>query len=306
MPTWEKILFGVGGAALGAGAVALGQPEALPEAAALEGEATGAATGGGILSSIGNAVKGALTSKVGTMAEGVGLGDVVGGLANKAINGTTPDATAGGTDTTQEANATTQAEQSNEAEQESVADAQQTENAIKNTETTSQAYLDSLNQNVAGRKLAQSPEGQLGIQGLSQYGIAPTVENGNFATQGNMAEVSKMLSDLDNKEQELHTASGDKGELNTLESEAKQMVRQDPRIPSTDWDSADKIIEERMGHYHKQMGATLALGAEESDRFVQTETNHSTEMEPTLRTPQVALSVARQTSICWNTVLARN
>jgi hypothetical protein len=267
MPTWEKILFGVGGAALGAGAIALGQPEALPEAAALGEEAAGGTSGAaGILSKVGGAIKNAVTSKVGNLAEGVGLGSIPGIIGDITGNKANAQNAAGEEAATEnagatEANATKQSEEANAENENEINDEQESQQALQNTKAASQAYNAQLATTSSGTKLMQTPQGQLGIQSLATNGIVPNQnQEGKFETLQNQQELSKLSSDLNNKEQDLHSASGDTGNLEDVRSEAKQAVRQDNRIPSTDWESADKIIDERMDSYRQRMGENPTLG----------------------------------------------
>lgn len=271
MPTWEKILFGVGALGVGGAALAFGQPELLPEAGTLGAEAAGtsaagAVTDSGIFSKIGGAIKNAVTSKVGQVAEAAGIGsvpgivsDVLGNKKNTANSTDQANATAGAGAT--EAEATKNAQEINSLNQESLQDEQETQSALQNTKVASQAYIEQLENTAGGTKVLQSPQGQMGINSLATNGIVPSQNSqGRFQTQENQQEVKTALQELDDKEQEIHTASGDKGNLDEVAREAKLALRKDNRIPSTDWESGDELIDKRIESYKKNMGENPTLG----------------------------------------------
>lgn len=248
---------------IASGAVTGGATEAaVPEelAALGIGDATGATSeGGGLLSKAGNAIKGLVTSKVGQIAEGVGAEDLI----NSGISGNSGSSSGSSQGSQSNAEDDTTAEkvqQEQNVNNEDLEDEKESQEALQNSKLTSSAYLEALNQTSTGKKLTQTDQGQMGINALSKYGIAPNVEDGKYASQASYNEVGNLAQEIDDKEQDIHTASGDTGNLSELEKEAKDSVRKDNRIPSTEYAAADKVIEDRIKHYREQMGDSPALG----------------------------------------------
>lgn len=248
MPIWQKLLFGLGGAGLAVGAVASAQPELLPEAGALGAEAIGdtataegtAVSSGGILNGIKNAV-----SKV---IPGLGIEGAI-DTAKNVLGGNSQTSSSDANSGTAQADATQQASEANTLEQENLADEQQTRAQIQAAEQLAQAHANAANQTVTGAKLLQTDEGMDGVNWLGENGISSNVVNGRIANQDQQNQVQKTLSATDADEQAIHKASEDTGDLNTIAAEAKQRVRSDKNIPSTDWAEADKSIDEKISHY---------------------------------------------------------
>ena len=288
MSTLEKILYGLGGAGLVAGGIALapetggaslageGAGLASVESALGAGEITGAGGGSALsegASGLLNGAKNLVTNPTGTLLKAAGIGElgqtIVGegkkllGIGDSSKANADEQANATAQAGAEEANQSKQNEQSQEIEQEDLADEKASQEALQNSKTLEENYNNTLMQTASGTKLAQTPQGQMGVQGLAQSGVLPTVnaDTGKFETLEDQNKINEILSELDNKEQDLHTASGDMGNLDAVGAEAKMALRNDKSVPSTDWEAGDKIIDERIKGYKERMGSdNVSLG----------------------------------------------
>lgn len=231
-------------------------PEALGGAAAEEG-------GAGVLGAIGNAAKNFATSKIGTLAEGAGLGSIPGIISNltggsqAAATNTAGQEEANATAQagTEEAQATQQAATEQAQEQEDVADASRATNQIAGT------MNQALQQTQSGRILSQSPDTQTGIQANAQYGIVPSVENGIFNSSEALKKSQSTVGELSDGIAQVLDQEGGTGSLADVQKAAYENIEK--YVPTQDRAAARKAVDENLQAYNNEYGGgtgSISLG----------------------------------------------
>lgn len=245
---FDKIALGLGGIGLGAGAIAFGQPEALPEAGALTGEALGtstaggAASAGGLLGKIGSGIKSAILPALGL--------EEVGSVAKGVLGGTSTSDT--GLSGQEEASATQQASQAQIEEEETLADQQQTEKQINDAKSAQNALLQSLQTTPTGKVLAQSPQTNSTLEYMAHNGYLPNTESGynNYSEANTKADNS--ISEMSQGVEKVLQEEGGKGHLSDAVKEAYDNI--DKYVPTHERASAKKYVDELAQTYNETYG----------------------------------------------------
>lgn len=251
LSTFDKIALGFAGVGLGAGAIALGQPEVLPEAGALTGEALGAdaastaASGSeGILSKIGTGIKNAVLPALGL--------EEVGGVAKGLLGSTTPASTDTGVSGQEEAAATQHASEAQTEEEESLADEAQTEKQISDAKSAQSALMQSLQTTPTGKILAQAPQTQNTLSYMAQNGYLPNTQSGYNDYSEASTKADDNISEMSQGVEQVLKEEGGRGQLSDAVQEAYANI--DKYVPTHERASAKQYVDELAQTYNETYG----------------------------------------------------
>lgn len=285
MSTGEKIALGLSiplTAAAGfftGGATDAAIPE---EVAALGGTEAATADAGapGFLSKVGSVLKNAATSKIGTLAEGVGLGSVP-GIVSNVFGGNSASATAANAQTeanatqsaaTTEANATQAAETQNAEEQETLADEAEVQKSLENSKGLFNAQREVLQAAPAGQTLFTNPAIQEGMQANATYGFLPQVNpsSGKLDSTVAMQKADDAVGDMAQSTSHVLDTEGKRAPIKDVETAANDYIDQYSNTPE-EADAAKAAVARNISSYQnkygKSSGGNMGLGAMERSKI---------------------------------------
>lgn len=309
MPTWEKWALGTAAVgipiATGIGALltdGLDIPVgAEAESAVLGAEGAGAAAGA--TETAAGAGEAATEAQPGLISKGLGMAKnaLVGeGIAQGAnqVKGLF-----GGSQTQPPASTTSTATPQNYNDPATPLKGSQIPQAVGASKQIYDGLNSALQQTQTGRILSQSPAGQAGLTGLSEYGITPEVINGNYDSTEAMEKNQNMVGDLSDSVGQVLEAEGEHANLDDATGAAIENMHQ--YTPSNEWAEAEGHIKAQAETYRQfaDEEGNISLGTMERMKKEQYKSagNWDSTTTSAKRAAHKALGVGAKSTILKNT-----
>lgn len=287
MSTGEKIALGLSvPLTLAAGFFTGGAADtAVPEELAAlgisdAGVADGASGASTFASKVASATKGAVASKVAGLAGGIGLGGVASDIFNN-VTGNNPAtaATAAGDEESaataaagaQESAATTAAAQEQTQEEEQIADEQETQAQIRNSESLMNAQKSVMNSYPTGQTLMQNPDIQAGMMSNAVNGFLPeyNAASGKLDSTKAFQKADDAVGDLAKGTSEVLDTEGKSAPIRDVENSANDYIDQYANTPE-EADAAKAAVAKNISSYKNKYGGSsgeMSLGQMERSKI---------------------------------------
>ena len=243
MPTWEKWVLGGALTAGGIAAAAVTGGADLPEVAAGDAAIAGLGDAAGATAADAGATAGATAASGAadaSEAEPGVISKLVGGAKNLAEGAATVSGAEGIAKYIFGGNQS----QSQPTEQPTpTIDNTQLPDALGASRQIYSTMNEALGQTPTGRVYANTPAGQSGLQGLSEYGIAPEDVEGNYDSTQADEKAQTVLEGLSDNMGQVLDAEGESANLNEAISEATKGMKK--VTPSNEWGEAEAHIKQQ-------------------------------------------------------------